>query len=260
MPWNRTLTKVDESKRRQPAQILGRGGQVIGPLKLGRGGRVIGPLKLGRSGQDIGPLKPEARLLGFPSSLNRLLLLGFTGLIGCAGLLVSGCATKPFNVRPRHVAPPADFTARVAAGSVEVQAAAIRDEDYLQATFDANLIMAGILPVKLALQNSGSGPIDLKGMRFSLSAGGQQRKPIEPKDAFKRLIGYYKIRVYSIDGYKASRGEFASYGFDRRAPLAPGESRWGILFFENPQVQPPGSSLVLSVRGIGASELKLKVN
>jgi len=260
VPWNRTPTEVDESKTRQPALIFGRSGQDIDPLILGRTGQDMDPLILGQSGQVIGPLKPEARLLGFSSSLNWLLLLGFTGLIGCAGLLVSGCATKPFNVRPRHLAPPSGFTAQVTAGAVELQAAAIRDEDYLQATFDANLIMAGILPVKLALQNRGSGPVDLKGMRFSLSAGGQQHRLIEPKDAFKQLMGYYKIRVYSVDGYKASRGEFASYGFDRRAPLAPGESRWGILFFENPQVQPPGSSLVLSVKGIGATELKLNVN
>src|SRR5262245_2836693 len=193
VPWNRTATDVNESKTRQSARLLG------------------------GMGQAITPVKPWTCLLGLALPLNWFLKLGCTGLIGCAALIGSACATKPFNVKPRLVAPPAGFTGRATAGSVEIKAAIIRDEDYLHTTFDANLILAGILPVNLAVQNSGSGPIDIKGMRFLLSAGGKQQKPMEARRAFKRLMGYYKIRAYSVDGYKASLADFVSYGFDQRA-------------------------------------------
>ena len=178
VPWNRTTREVDEPNTWQPARILGRSGRVTDPVKL------------------------PARLPGFTPSLDWFLLLG------CAALLGSGCATKPFNVKSRLASPPASFTARAAVGSIMLQAAVIRDEDYMQTTFDANLILAGILPVKLVLQNGGSVPVRLKSMRFSLSAGGQRLEPMEPRDAFKRLMGYYRIRVYSVDGYKASLSDF----------------------------------------------------
>src|SRR5215212_7462283 len=66
----------------------------------------------------------------------------------------SGCGGKPFNVREKPFKvregtnmPPPTFGARAEAGAVTIQAEAVRDEDFLYETFDANLILAGLLPV-----------------------------------------------------------------------------------------------------------------
>jgi hypothetical protein len=143
-------------------------------------------------------------------------------------------------------------------GAVEFQASAIRDEDYLYATFDSNLKLAGIFPIKMRLQNGGSEPIDLRPVRFLLSPAGQ--RPIDPRRAFKRLMTYYKIRAYNPQGYKASLADFVSYGFDQRAPLPPGESRWGILFFEDQSARQQPAGSVLSMKGIGTAELRLSLD
>jgi hypothetical protein len=178
-------------------------------------------------------------------------------MLGCGLGLVTGCATKPFNVKPRPATPPGDFISRAAAGSLELKARAIRDQDYLYETFDANLILAGVLPIKLDIHNGGSQPVNLKQARFVLGSG---QKPISPRRAFKRLMTYYKIRLYNPEGYKASLADFASYGLDQATPLAPGQSRWGVLFFEDRANQPQGRGLILSVKGLGAAESKMSVD
>jgi len=192
-------------------------------------------------------MTPEGR-----GSIRRWIIL-----IGLGLALGSGCAIKPFNVKPRPTAPPGGFAARATEGSLEVKAGTIRDEDYLYTTFDANLVLAGVLPLKLEIRNGGSQPVNMKQAQFMLSNG---QKPIGPRHAFKRLMTYYKIRLYSPEGYKASLGDFMSYGLDQASLLPPGESRWGILFFQDRPDQPRGRGLILSVKGLGPAELKMAVD
>jgi hypothetical protein len=142
-------------------------------------------------------------------------------------------------------------------GSLELKAGAIRDEDYLYTTFDANLILAGVLPLKLVIRNAGSQPASLRSAQFLLGHG---HKPISPRRAFKRLMTYYKIRFYDPEGYKASLTDFMSFGFDQATPLAPGESRWGVLFFEDRPELARGGGLLLAVKGVGTAELKINVD
>ena len=173
-------------------------------------------------------------------------------------MLLASCVSKPFNVIPRSAPPGESFAALAPGGPLEIQASAIRDEDYLYSTFDANLVMAGLLPVKVSLHNNNNVPIDLAPMRFLLGSSGQ--KPIEPRRAFKRLVKYYGVRVYSPEGYKLALADFSAYGLDQRSPLPPGESRWGLLFFEDRAAQPAGSGLAITVKGGPAAELKINVN
>jgi len=148
----------------------------------------------------------------------------------------------------------------VSAGSIELRAGAIRDEDYLYRTFDANLILAGVLAVKVSITNGGAESVDLKSLRFSLNRAGQSKRPIEPRRAFKSLVKYYKIKAYNPKGYKVALADFVSYGLDARVPLPPGESRWGLIFFEIAAEQPEKTGVVLSVKGLGAVELTLNVD
>jgi hypothetical protein len=193
------------------------------------------------------------------SSTKRLLILSF--------ILISGCGGKPFNVKTRPVLPPIVAGARAEVDSVTIQAEAVTDEDFLLETFDANLILAGVLPVRVAMKNSAGEPVDLKSARFEVRpADGRAFKMIEAKKAFGRLISYYGISTYSKDGYKESQSTFASYAFDTTKPIVAGESRDGMLFFEMPDEDAHRRELTLAVTRFGAKrskndpaiELKLK--
>jgi hypothetical protein len=186
--------------------------------------------------------------------------LALAALLATSALVGSACATKPFNVKPRPVAPPEEFRSHSTAGTVQLGAGVVRDEDYLYDRFDANLILAGVLPVKFSIKNGSLSPIDLRSIRFWLEASGQRHHPIEPRSAFKRLMKYYTIRAYSPEGYKSSVADFVCYGFDSRSPLPPGEARWGLIFFGSRLGQPPDSRLVLRIKGISPTELALNVD
>jgi hypothetical protein len=165
----------------------------------------------------------------------------------CSNLLLSvGCSSKPFDVKTEVTLPATVGAPVVESQGVRLQAAAVRDEDYLLSTFDANLILAGVLPVKMTMTNSGAQPLDLRKARFEVrTADGHAYKATDAKRVYKRLIDYYGISTYSKGAYNESRDEFAAYALDLSRPLAMGESRQGMLFF------------ILPDRAIQATGLKL---
>ena len=76
---------------------------------------------------------------------------------------------KPFDVKPKtkvESALPTNYTATAASGDLSVSAESLTDEDSLYNTFDSNLILAGILPVRVKLTNSGNENIVLKDAKF----------------------------------------------------------------------------------------------
>ena len=146
--------------------------------------------------------------------------------------LIAGCGGKPFNVKPRPSLSKTDYRASGKVNGVGIQADAITDEDYLFEVFDANLIQAGVYPVRIRMTNNGAGGLELKRVKFGLrSPAGKLFRLSEARRAYKRLISYYELSLYSKDGYKRSLSDFTSYAFDTVSPLGPGESRDGILFF-----------------------------
>src|SRR6185369_12727399 len=68
---------------------------------------------------------------------------------GVAAALTAGCGGKPFNVKPRPSLSKTDYRASGKVDGVGIQADAITDEDYLFEIFDANLIQAGVYPVRI---------------------------------------------------------------------------------------------------------------
>jgi len=195
---------------------------------------------------------------GRPRALVAGLLLSLLILASCG---------KPFHVKARADLPPATYSARVQAEGVEIQASAITDEDFLYSTFDANLILAGILPVRLTITNTGEQPVNLKKTEWEIKDGnGLRRRAMKPHRAFRRLISYYQIRSYNKRGYNQSRDDFVSYALDRNAVLAPGGSRDGFIFFDVPPAVAREHGLMLQVRGIASdaagkkasADLKLK--
>ena len=179
--------------------------------------------------------------------------------------LIAGCGGKPFNVKPRPSLSKTDYRASGKVNEVGIQADAITDEDYLFEIFDANLIQAGVYPVRIRITNNGAAPVELKRMKFGLRpAAGKLFRQSEARRAYKRLISYYELSLYSKDGYKRSLGDFESYAFDTAAPLGPGESRDGILFFLLPAETAHEGGLTLEAERLNSKQadsslaLKLK--
>jgi hypothetical protein len=207
-------------------------------------------------------------------SRREVKLIGMLALVLLLTGMMTGCGGKPFNVREKPfkiregaTMPPPTFDARAEYGPVTIQAEAVTDEDSLYDTFDANLILAGVLPIGVLITNSGQEPLELKKARFEIRAGdGRGFKSTDAKRAFKRLLSYYEISTYSKSGYKESQEDFLSYSLDTSKPLAPAESREGMLFFLIPGEVVKGASITLVVSKLdskqsknnGSIELKLK--
>jgi hypothetical protein len=146
--------------------------------------------------------------------------------------LLTGCGGRPFNVKPRPSLSKADYRTSGQINGVGIQADAITDEDYLFEIFDANLIQAGIYPVRIRMTNTGAGALEMKRTKFGIkSADGKRFQMAEAGRAYKRLISYYELQLYSKNGYKRSLNDFKSYALDTGSALGPGDSRDGILFF-----------------------------
>jgi hypothetical protein len=196
-------------------------------------------------------------------SARVLLRLGIGGTLCLFAGTMLGCG-KPFNVKTRTDLPPANYAASTATDTISIQAQAIRDEDFLYDTFDANLISAGVLPVRVMLRNSSDRTVDLQKARFEIrQQGGRGFKAVDARGAFKRLISYYEISAYNKSGYKESLGTFSEYGVDLKTPLAPGQSRQGLMFFLVPGEAAHGAGLTLVVSRLGAEShppVELKLN
>ena len=144
--------------------------------------------------------------------------------------IASSC--KPFKVKPRIEVPRAANEAQAETNGVAFRASVVRDEDWLNDTFDANLILAGIVPVRVELKNARQTPLELRKARFELkTADGRTFGAADARGAFKQALSYYDVSAWSKALYKESRADFASYALDTKAPAAAGESRQGLIYF-----------------------------
>ena len=178
--------------------------------------------------------------------------------------IASSC--KPFKVKPRIEVPRAANEAHGEANGVAFRASVVRDEDWLNDTFDANLILAAILPVRVELKNARPTPVELRKARFELkTADGRTFESADAGSAFKRALSYYELSAWSKALYKESRADFASYALDTKAPAAAGESRQGLIYFllRGDSARGRGFTLVISklessdAKSGGRVELKL---
>jgi hypothetical protein len=159
--------------------------------------------------------------------------------------------------------PGSNYAAKGSLDEIAVEAHAVTDEDLLYDTFDANLIAAGLLPVRIGLTNSGSDAVDLKNSRFEIRTHSGRFKPVDARKAFKRLISYYGISVYSKSGYRESLEAFVSHAFDLSTPLAAAQSRQGLVFFPVPAEAARQASLTLDIRRLKSKSdqaVSLKLN
>jgi hypothetical protein len=182
-------------------------------------------------------------------------------LCGMLLLLFAACG-KPFNVKSKptikDVKPDANVTieGEGEGNGVKLHAEAITDEDFIYDAFDANLIMAGVLPVRLQVSNQGTEKVALNKARFEMLAQSKLYKMIDSHKAYKKLMSHYQISIYNKNGYKESREDFDTHALDVKKELAPGEEREGLIYFAIPNEIIKIGDLKLLARKLGAGQVK----
>jgi hypothetical protein len=176
-------------------------------------------------------------------------------------ILLSACG-KPFNVKPKPTVKDATPNAKVTwkaegeSKGVTIQAAVITDEDYLYDTFEANLLLADVLPIHLKLTNTGAEAAELRQSKLEIKAQNKNYKMLDSHKAYKRLMSYYGITIYNKHGHKESRADFDTHAFDLKKPLAAGESREGLIYFSVPNEIIKSGNLNLLARKLSAGRAK----
>jgi hypothetical protein len=158
-------------------------------------------------------------------------------------------------VKPAVELPPLPANARSAsANGVTVRVAPLLSDEESQDLFEANLPLAGILPVRLELVFESGVPIETKRARFRLRDGeGREWKTLSAKAAISRILKANDVYTYNPNSRKQFEKEFIAYGIELKTPLSASDrSRQGFLFFETPKQEPVASprGLVLTIEGL----------
>jgi hypothetical protein len=169
-------------------------------------------------------------------------------------LFTSSCGTSLFKVKPVSQLPPMPPTVASAnLGSISFRAAAMLNDEQSQELFEANLQLAGLLPVRVEIKHNGGEAIELRKVRFRLTDGaGTKWKTISAKQAIARILKANDVFLYSPSSRKTFEQEFRAYELDLKAPLTKSEGRReGLVIFlaagKAPVSSPRG--LVLTIEG-----------
>ena len=167
-------------------------------------------------------------------------------------LLTTSCVGSLYKVKPVVDLPPlAGDLKSASAGGVTVRVAPLLSDEESQELFEANLPLAGILPVRLELAFDSGIAVETKKVRFRLRDGdGREWKLLSPKTAVSHILKANDVYAYNPNSRKQFEKEFVAYGIDLTSPLSDSDRRHqGFVFFETPKKEPVASprGLVLSV-------------
>ena len=170
-------------------------------------------------------------------------------------LLTTSCAGSLFKVKPVTQLPPLAGNIKTAnAGGVAIRVAPLLADEESQELFEANLPLAGVLPLRLEMVFESGVPVEIKRVRFRLRDGaGREWKMIPAKAAVARVLKANDVFAYNPNSRKQFEKEFTAYGVDLKEPLSSSDrSRTGFLFFQSPKkelIESP-AGLVLTVEGL----------
>jgi hypothetical protein len=167
-------------------------------------------------------------------------------------LFVSGCSGALFKVKPVVELPPLTGAVKSAsAGGVTIKVAPLLSDEESQELFEANLPLAGVLPLRVELEYESGVPVELKRTRFRLREGeGKEWKLLSPNQAISRILKANGVYLYNPNSRKQFEKEFVAYAIDLKAPLTPADRRrQGFLFFQTPNKEPVASPQNLTLVG-----------
>lgn len=137
------------------------------------------------------------------------------------------------------------------AGGVTIKVAPLLSDEESQELFEANLPLAGVLPLRVEIEHESGVPVELKRARFRLRDGeGKEWKMLSPKQAISRILKANDVYVYNPNSRKQFEQEFTAYGLDLKTPLSSTDRRrQGFLFFQTPNKEPIASPRGLALLG-----------
>jgi hypothetical protein len=184
-------------------------------------------------------------------------------LVGLA-MFAASCGGSLFKVKPAIDLPPLAADAKSAnAGGVTLRVAPLMSDEASQDLFEANLPLAGILPLRMEIAFESGVPVEIKRARFRLTdATGREWKAISPKAAVSRILKANDVYAYNPNSRKQFEKEFAAYGLDLTKPLSnENRSTQGFIFFEAPNKETVASPQGLTLRVERLPQpLELKLN
>ena len=187
-----------------------------------------------------------------------------TFLFAVVILFVTACGGALYKVKPVVELPPmtGEVKGGVAGGLIVAVAPLLSDEDS-QELFEANLPLAGVLPLRVEVSYESGVPVELKKARFRLrDASGKDWKLLTTKQAISRVLKANEVYAYNPNSRKQFEAEFGAYTLDLKTPLSPSErQRHGFLFFQTPDKEAVASprGLVLVIEGL-AEPLQISIN
>lgn len=165
--------------------------------------------------------------------------------------VVSGCGSL-YKVKERADTPITNGKT-VSAGGFTVRAAPLLTDEESQELFEANLPLAGLLPVRVEMLNRSGAELLFKHVRFHLrDADGREWKVLAPKQVVARILKSDQVYAYNPYSRKEFQKELGAHAFDLKAPLAAGSTRRGLIFFQSPKKEQVASpqGLVLTIEGL----------
>ena len=166
--------------------------------------------------------------------------------------LIAGCGGSLYKVKPKVDAPIVGGK-ETSAGGLTLRAVALLRDEESQELFEANLPLAGLLPVRIEMSNESGSPLLFKHVRFHLRDNeGREWKARAPKEVVSRILKSDDIYVYNPKARKKFVEDLSAHAFDLSTPLDAGRHRRGLIFFQTPQSEPVAnqSNLVLSIEGL----------
>lgn len=176
-------------------------------------------------------------------------------------LLMTACGSL-YKVKPVVEAPLSADAREAEAGGLRLRAVPLITDEESQELFEANLPLAGLLPVKVEITNTGGAPVEIKQARFHLrDSEGRDWKSRSAKDAVSRVLKANDITIYNPQERAKFEDAVRAYALDTARPLAPSERRQGLIFFQTPKKEEVSSprGLVLSIEKL-SQPLEIKLN
>lgn len=187
-----------------------------------------------------------------PNKIFRSKTVALFGFCVCLTWFVNGCGGALFKVKPVVELPPLTGDVKSASGGgVTLKVAPLLGDEESQELFEANLPLAGVLPLRVEVEHESGVPVELKRARFRLRDGeGKEWKLLSTKQAISRILTANGVYVYNPNSRKQFEQEFAAYAIDLKTPLSVSDARrQGFLFFQTPNKEPVASPRGLTLLG-----------
>ena len=167
-------------------------------------------------------------------------------------LLSASCGGALYKVKPKVDAPVTGGSEANAAGFT-IRAVPLLADEESQELFEANLPLAGLLPVRLEMANEGGAALSFERVRFHLrDAEGREWKFRTPKQMVSRILESDKVYLYNPNSRRAFQEAVSQHTFDLATPLEPAGRRRGLVFFQTPKKEQLNNprGLVLTIEGL----------